>query len=230
MSSAMGEATEPREVAKGSFPPTARERGKVAPARLAHLVLKTGRFEAMKRWYATVLEAVPVFEADNLVFLTYDDEHHRIAIVGLPALATAPKFVTGLDHVAFTYADIGDLVDTYKRLKGERITPHWCINHGPTTSLYYHDPDGNGVELQIDNYKTLDELAGTFQTDEFEDNPIGEDFDPEELVRRYESGEPFEELRKFQTRTKRGPADVPPVHLGRVHALLARVGRLLGKV
>ena len=31
------------------------------------------------------------------------------------------------------------------------IQPHVPVQHGPTTSLYYRDPDGNMVELQIDN-------------------------------------------------------------------------------
>jgi catechol-2,3-dioxygenase len=36
-------------------------------------------------------------------------------------------------------------------LKGAGITPFVSVNHGLTTSFYYRDPDGNGVELQIDN-------------------------------------------------------------------------------
>ena len=58
----------------------------------------------------------------------------------------------GLEHVAFTYASLGDLLDTYERLRELGITPYWSINHGPTTSLYYRDPDGNGIELQIDSF------------------------------------------------------------------------------
>ena len=183
----------------------------------------------MVRWYETVLEAVPVFEGDNICFMTYDEEHHRIGIFGIPLLLTAPKFVTGADHIAFTYDEIGDLVHTYKRLGAEGIAPYWCVNHGPTLSMYFHDPDQNTIELQVDCYSDADEIASTFLTGEFDANPIGEDFDPEDLVRRYESGETLEELRRFETRTKRGAGDVPPAHLGRLHATLARIGRLLGR-
>jgi hypothetical protein len=38
-----------------------------------------------------------------------------------------------------------------------RIRPFYSINHGPTTSLYYTDPDGNRVELLVDNFATAGE-------------------------------------------------------------------------
>ena len=99
-----------------------------------------------------------VVHADGvLAFLTYDDEHHRIAIARIPGLEDQPPLAAGTDHVAFTHADLGDLLYTYARLKSEGIEPYWCINHGPTTSMYYKDPDGNSIELQVDNFPTAEE-------------------------------------------------------------------------
>jgi hypothetical protein len=72
----------------------------------------------------------------------------------------------------------------------------WTINHGPTTSLYYADPDGNRVELQIDNFETEADLKGWMQSGAFDANPIGVVFDPDELVNRYTQGDPLEELVK----------------------------------
>ena len=43
-------------------------------------------------------------------------------------------------------------MSSYARLKGLGIEPDACVNHGVTTSLYYADPDGNQVELQVDNF------------------------------------------------------------------------------
>jgi hypothetical protein len=56
------------------LPPTARERGKIAPAKLAHVVLKTApeRVEILSRWYKTVLEGEAMFENEGLAFITYD--------------------------------------------------------------------------------------------------------------------------------------------------------------
>jgi hypothetical protein len=129
-----------------------------------------------------------------LAFLSYDDEHHRIAIAGLPGLEDAPMMSAGTDHIAFAHRDLGDLLQTYERLAGEGIEPYWAINHGPTTSLYYKDPDGNKVELQVDNFATAEACNAWMRGGEFAQNPIGVTFDPRELVARYRAGEPLERL------------------------------------
>jgi len=129
-----------------------------------------------------------------LAFLTYDAEHHRIAIANLPGLEDQPPMAASTDHVAFTFADIGDLLYTYARLKRAGIEPYWCVNHGPTTSMYYKDPDGNRIELQIDNYPTAEETNRWMRSGEFAANPIGVVFDPDDLLARYRAGEPLETL------------------------------------
>jgi len=169
-------------------------RGRVPPAKLAHVVRRTSRFEEMLRWYQVVFCAEVAHSDGMLAFLTYDDEHHRFAIAGIPGLPDQPPMAAGTDHVAFTYADLGDLLYTYARLKHEGIEPYWCINHGPTTSMYYKDPDGNRVELQVDNFPTADETNRWIRSGDFAANPIGVVFDPEDLLRRYRAGEPLAKL------------------------------------
>jgi catechol 2,3-dioxygenase-like lactoylglutathione lyase family enzyme len=168
-------------------------RGRIAPAKLAHVVRRTTRLEEMISWYETVLAARVVHRDDMLAFLTYDDEHHRIAIARIPGLEDGSQMAAGTDHIAFTYEDLGDLLNTWARLRAEGIEPYWCLNHGPTTSMYYKDPDGNKVELQIDNFDT-DETNRWMGSGEFAQNPIGIIFEPEELLARYRSGEPLETL------------------------------------
>jgi len=172
----------------------ARDRGVVKPRQLAHVVRRTSRFEELVRWYCTVLGAEVVHSDGTLAFLTYDEEHHRIAIAGIPGLPDQPPMAAGTDHIAFTYGDLGDLLHTFRRLKAAGIEPFWCINHGPTTSLYYKDPDGSRVELQVDNLPTVDAIDAWMRSGAFAANPIGVIFDPEELVARYESGEAIETL------------------------------------
>lgn len=166
----------------------------VAPAKLAHVVLRTAHFEEAKQWYCTVLAGQVVFSNPFLAFLTYDDEHHRVALINSQDAPPPDRKAAGLDHVAFTYASMGDLLATYARLKAADITPYWCINHGPTTSLYYRDPDGTQVELQIDNYPDPDDLAAWFRSGAFKKNPIGVEFDPDRLLERFERGDPLDEL------------------------------------
>lgn len=190
--------------APARLPKTATARGKVAPAKLAHVVLRTPpeRVRTILDWYKTVLEAEAMFEAEGLGFITYDGEHHRVAVLGLPGTKQHVDGLAGLHHMAFTYANLGDLMHTYERLRDLGIKPEFTINHGPTTSMYYFDPDKNQVELQVDNVPE-DKFADYFKNGEFTENPIGITFDPEELLARYKAGEPEEVLLKR-------PAGAPP--------------------
>jgi catechol 2,3-dioxygenase-like lactoylglutathione lyase family enzyme len=180
----------------------------VSPVRLAHFVLRTSRFDELVRWYKIVLGAKPAFENELLSFLSYDEEHHRVAILRAPDLADQTAGVAGVHHCAFTYGSLGDLMMTYERLRDLGITPVFVINHGPTTSLYYADPDGNQIELQVDNYDTVEEATQFFYSPAFAENPIGVEFDPEELALRLRAGEPESKLRQRPDIGKRGLADI----------------------
>lgn len=160
----------------------------VSPIKLAHVVFRTSRFAEMIAWYKLVLNSTPAFESDSIAFLAYDDEHHRIAFINIPNLVPQPDGIAGVHHVAFTYASLHDLLNNYTRLRELGIEPAWPVNHGPTTSLYYADPDGNQLEFQVDNYDTVDEAGKYFFSDAFSTNPIGVDFDADELRTRLMSG------------------------------------------
>jgi catechol 2,3-dioxygenase-like lactoylglutathione lyase family enzyme len=166
----------------------------VAPSLFAHFVLRTANKKALVDWYCTVLAAHPVFENDYISFVTYDDEHHRVAFVQRPGLRKTPDDAWGLAHVAYTFADLGQLLATYRRLRGEGIVPVRTINHGPTVSMYYRDPDDNQVELQVDAFRTKQEAAAYFNSTPFVENPIGVLFDPDKLVADYEAGVAEDEL------------------------------------
>jgi catechol 2,3-dioxygenase-like lactoylglutathione lyase family enzyme len=178
------------------FPRTAAARGKVAPTKFAHVVYLTSSYEAMLDWYQTVFEAEPVFRSPDISFLTYDDEHHRIALIRAPGLAAQTPGVAGVHHVAYTFANLEALLATYERLKAKGILPFWPINHGPTISLYYRDPDGNRMEFQVECFDSVAESAGYFFTDDFAQNPIGVEFDPEDLLRRLRAGESERSLKR----------------------------------
>jgi catechol-2,3-dioxygenase len=163
------------------------------PTKLAHFVVRTPRYDETVRWHQAVLGARVVAANPMLTFLTFDDEHHRIAVVNAPDLPETPP-AAGIDHVAFTMASLGDLLHTYRRLRAADIVPYWCINHGPTTSLYYRDPNGVQVELQVDNFPDLAALNAWMRSDAFRANPIGVEFDPDVLAERFDRGDPLQEL------------------------------------
>ena len=166
----------------------------IRPARFAHVVLRVSDLAASVGWYQQLIGADTVFGNDFVNFLTYDDEHHRIALIQTPVKELSPPGAPGLDHFAYTFNSMGALLSTYRRLERLGIQPVWCINHGPTTSFYYADPDSNRVELQYDNFPEVAELAAFLSSGAFKKNPIGVEFDAEKLVARYENGDSLEEL------------------------------------
>lgn len=189
----------------------------LSPARLAHVVLKTPNFAAMVAFYKVFLGARASYENAMLSFLTYDDEHHRIAIAGIPGCRPGDNSMTtaGMEHVAFSYDSLADLAASYKQRKARGIVPVWCVNHGPTVSMYYQDPDGNKIELQVDVFATIAETNAFIESPAFAENPIGVDYDPDELVRRVESGEDPASIKKRPEVGPRGidsvPVPPPPV-------------------
>ena len=87
---------------------------------------------------------------------------------------------------------MGNFLDNYVRLKERGVRPFFWVNHGPTTSMYYRDPDGNGVELQIDKFATAEEGRAWMHSPAFDRNPVG--YAPDELVTKFKSGVPVAEL------------------------------------
>lgn len=165
-----------------------------SPARMSHVVLRSLDIGRMVEWYCNVLGAQPMLISETIGFVTFDDEHHRIAIVRRPDMEEAAPNAVGLDHVAFGYGTLGELVDTYERLRADGRAPYRTVNHGMTTSIYYRDPDGNGVELFVNNFPSVAALNDWFATGAFDRDPYGVLIDADELCRRYHAGEPEAEL------------------------------------
>lgn len=186
----------------------------VKPIKFAHVVYQTRRFDEMIRWYQLVFEAQVVHQNPALAFMTYDDEHHRFAFANLSVLkpeAERPgeRGDIGVNHVAYTYADAGDLMKTYARLKAVGIMPYWPVHHGTTLSLYYRDPDGNRMEFQVD-CGTVAEANAFMASETFAANPIGVVYDPELLLEQYERGVDVDVL----ARRPEGPMSEIPVEHG----------------
>jgi hypothetical protein len=96
----------------------------------------------------------------------------------------------GFYHAAFAYADLGDMLQGYQALSAQHITPYRCINHGPTLSFYYRDPDGNEIEMQVDAFPDAASASAFMQSDDFSRNPIGVPVVPEEIIAQRSAGVP----------------------------------------
>lgn len=164
---------------------------------LHHFNLKTSRLQEMIEWYGTVVGMRSNYTFPGGAWLTNDEANHRLALLVSPVLTDDPDKLmhNGFHHSAFEYPSMGDLLDTYSRLKALGIEPHACLDHGLTTSFYYADPDGNSVELQADNFGNWQESSEWMRTSpQFAANPIGMPVDPDQMVAARDAGASYAEL------------------------------------
>ena len=97
-------------------------------------------------------------------------------------------------HTAYTFQNIDDLLERYVLLRDKGVVPAVCIAHGVTSSMYYRDPDGNFVELQIDAFDTPDEATAYMNGPEYAADSVGPGFDPQVLLEARRDGASVEEL------------------------------------
>ena len=162
-----------------------------------HVNLKTTRLQEMIDFYHELVGAEVIFQDQVGAWLSNDDANHRIALLAFPNFVDDPDKDnrTGMHHSAFEYASFEELNSSYLRLKEAGIRPALCLDHGMTLSYYYPDPDGNNVELQVDNFGSWEESREWMKTsDEFKANPIGVFVDPERVAADHADGLSFQEI------------------------------------
>ena len=177
---------------------------RVRPLKFVHVVYRTRRFAEMVRWYQMVFDAKVQYQNPVLAFLTYDAEHHRFAFANLDVLQPNAgekdrRGVVGVDHVAYTYASLNDLLENYAQLKAQGIKPYWCVHHGVTVSMYYADPDGNQMEFQVDCFASNEDANAFMEGPHFAANPIGVEYDPDEWLAKARAGTPVSEFLRRPT-------------------------------
>jgi catechol-2,3-dioxygenase len=99
----------------------------LSPTKLAHVVLQSGQVDHMKQFYVNFLGGRIVYESEFIAFITYDDEHHRIAIVGVPGTGPKDHKSAGLVHIAYTFKDLKELCTAYRQRKALGMEPGWCV-------------------------------------------------------------------------------------------------------
>ena len=167
----------------------------IVPARLHHVNLKAYRFEEMRDFYTALIGIHPVAEVGTFGWYTYDTANHRLALMQLPHITERVPGSAGMHHMAFEYDALDDLMRTYLRLKKIDIVPAAALDHGMTTSFYYRDPDGNYIELQVDNFGPDPAVSTAFMhTPAFLANPIGVPIHPERYVAAWQAGASLNEL------------------------------------
>lgn len=180
-----------------------------------HFNLKTTRLQEMIDWYSTLVGAQVLFQDAVGAWLSNDEANHRIALLAFPGFVDDPDkdTRTGLHHSAFEYATFEDLNASYLRLRDAGIEPDLCLDHGMTFSYYYKDPDGNHVELQVDNFGDWAASSEWMRTSEaFHANPIGVFVDPAKVADAAAAGASFADIHERATAGEFAPA-APPVDI-----------------
>lgn len=197
--------------------------------KLHHCGLITGNLERSLQWYRTVLGMRPVHQSDTptgapangphprAAFVSNDEMSHRIAIIELPdveqdaqAAQKSRARYPRLQHIAFEYQTLDDLLGTYVRLREQGIVPVYPVDEGAQTAFYYVDPDRNGVELNVNNYTDRWAAIEHMQTiREFSKRPLGVEIDPDKLVEARLAGATPWDIHKRAWTGEFAPA-VPP--------------------
>jgi catechol 2,3-dioxygenase-like lactoylglutathione lyase family enzyme len=175
--------------------------------RLSEVVLRTTVYDSLCDFYSLLLaqprsvEMTPPPSDDPdgpsriCFFDFYFDPPYteRIAIFECKDIGSGPTS-QGLHHFQLRTPTIEALLDLYGTLKNSGYLPIEASNHGPGTSFYYLDPDGNKIELSSLNFASREELRKFMATDEFKNNPNGFPLDPERLVASQRSGRVLSEM------------------------------------
>jgi catechol 2,3-dioxygenase len=134
--------------------------------KLQHYGLTTANLDAMVDWYRKVLGMTVNHRASlppmaqgrapfsSFAFVGNDEVHHRVVFFETPGAMVDPDKLrhVRVQHVAFEYQTLDDLLGTYARLKGLGILPVMAVDEGLQTAIYYTDPEQNSVELNVNNY------------------------------------------------------------------------------
>ena len=121
---------------------------------LGHVVVRVTDRDRAERFYGEIL-GLPICArldegAFKMAFFSLGN-HHDFAVMEVSGEgSTRSESAVGLHHVAFNIGtSLQELREAKSRLEAAGIatTP---IDHEVTKSLYFADPDGNGVELYID--------------------------------------------------------------------------------
>ena len=126
------------------------------PKRVGHLVLNVKDVEASAKFYTQVLGFdISVKRPDgSATFLTCGEIHHDLALFKAPEGAEPIKpGALGLNHFAVQVADFEALKEVYQSLKEHGVKVQRTVDHGMTGSVYFSDPDGNGIEFFFDKFE-----------------------------------------------------------------------------
>ena len=120
--------------------------------KLGHVHLKVKDIKSMCEFYQNIfgMEVVE-YELEKFAFLNLSssDAHHVIALQSLPGGNENERRNLGLFHFAFEVKSLHELVKFLNTLH-ENNVEYKCADQGVCWSIYFDDPEGNGIEAFLD--------------------------------------------------------------------------------
>ena len=142
--------------------------------RLGHVLLRVADLERSKAFYSDILgfEIVEEDPAHGGVFMTLGEHGHTIDL--FPAEDRRPipfsdRSRPGLQHIAFQVESYEALKEAYFTLQDQGVEVTRAMDHVSQKSIYFNDPDGNGLEIY---YELPNALEMFRQGREDRDEPI----------------------------------------------------------
>jgi len=132
-------------------------------SKVGHVVLAVHDPETSAKFYVDKLgmELVNYYSDPDhgleMAFLSFGATHHDIALIKVPQ--DAPVGNSGFSHTALVI-DGGEkeLAQMYRQLKDRGVHVELTADHGLSRSLYFHDPEGNRLEIYYDTMPPVEAM------------------------------------------------------------------------
>ena len=133
--------------------------------KLGHVHLKASNLEKSEEFYVNLLGfKVTERVGEEYLFLSLGEMHHDLALRNMGDNAPhPPKNYTGLYHFAVEVEDEKELFKIAKKLNKNKIA-FTTADHGISKSIYFKDPDENGVEVYVDTREIRRDWKGVTST------------------------------------------------------------------
>ena len=120
--------------------------------RIGHVALRVADVERSRTFYSKLLgfEVVEEDSEHGGVFMALEGLSHTIDLFPVedPRAAPVPTpGAVGVRHVAFLVDSEQALKDAYVTLQANGVTIVRALDHVSQKSIYFHDPDGNLLEI-----------------------------------------------------------------------------------
>ncbi len=129
--------------------------------RIGHVLLRVADMERSRGFYTRVLgfEVVEEDAEHGGVFMTLGEYGHTVDLVPIddPRSVQRPSTnVVGVAHIAFQVDSYEALKEAYFSLQDQGVVVDQAVDHVSQKSIYFHDPDGNRLEIYYELANALE--------------------------------------------------------------------------